>query len=1019
MALTWGLLLAGFLVYEAQTSRIQSLILSRMTRKLTFWMEPGPSEAIRFPLPGPYDQRLGYSRLPDFIDRLTTTNKDYSIRAQARNSPEMLKLGERGLFPIYREKTKTGLRILDRDNQLFFSAAFPERVYGRFEDIPPAVVKTLLYIENREALDPRYPYRNPAVEWDRLSNAVLQMGIRAVKRSHKAPGGSTLATQIEKFRHSPGGLTASVREKFNQMASASMRAYLDGPKTTEARYRIALDYINSIPLAAAPGYGEVTGLGDGLWVWYGADFDQVNKLLSQHQPNTRDPNLAAWALAYKQVLGLFLSQRRPSFYLIENRGALDELVRSYLPLLVPAGILSPAEREAVAQARLELRRGSPPQPEVPFVERKAASAIRSRLAASLDIGQLYELDRLDLTVASTLDRRTQDEVTRMLTRLRDPAYAEQAGLRGFRLLEKGDPDKVIYSFTLFERGNHVNLMRVQADNFNQPLNINEGVKLELGSTAKLRTLITYLEVIAELHGRYAGQPPAKLRQVETPPSDQLSRWALNYLASNADTSLATMLEAAMDRSYSASPAEQFFTGGGLHTFANFDPEKDDGGVFSVRHGLYRSVNLVFIRLMRSIVRYYMFQGGGSPDIFEDPDDPARKVYLEKFADREGKEFLNRFYKKYQEKKKGKEQITAEPLERLLKDIHPTPARLAVIFRTAKPEAGLEEFSAFMRTRLPNSVLSNATLAGLYKDYAIDAFSLADRGYIARVHPLELWLVAYLQQHPQAKRSELMAASAAERQEVYNWLFKTHQKNGQDSRIRTLLEVEAFEQIHRTWKRLGYPFESLVPSYATSIGVSGDRPAALAELMGILINDGVRYPSVRAQELHFAQDTPFETILQPEREGGEQVLHPEIARVVRQAIVGVVEQGTARRVHGAFAFADSTLLAVGGKTGTGDNRHEIYGAGAKLIDSQITSRTATFVFLIGDRFFGTITAYVAGKDAAGYKFTSSLPVQVLKVLAPKLMPLIERAHKEERLQASTKLAAPPPAPPAAPPEPLAQ
>ena len=60
--------------------------------------------------------------------------------------------------------------------------------------------------------------------------------------------------------------------------------------------------------------------------------------------------LAAWALAYKQVLGLFLSQRRPSFYLIEDRGALDELVRTYLPLLVKAGVLTSAERDAVQQA---------------------------------------------------------------------------------------------------------------------------------------------------------------------------------------------------------------------------------------------------------------------------------------------------------------------------------------------------------------------------------------------------------------------------------------------------------------------------------------------------------------------------------------------------------------------------------------------------------------------------------------------------------------------------------------------
>jgi hypothetical protein len=32
--------------------------------------------------------------------------------------------------------------------------------------------------------------------------------------------------------------------------------------------------------------------------------------------------------------------------------------------------------------------------------------------------------------------------------------------------------------------------------------------------------------------------------------------------------------------------------------------------------------------------------------------------------------------------------------------------------------------------------------------------------------------------------------------------------------------------------------------------------------------------------------------------------------------------------------------------------------------------------------------VAGPEASGFKFTSALPVQILKILAPKLMPLIE-------------------------------
>ncbi|MGN8554746.1 UNVERIFIED_CONTAM: LysR substrate-binding domain-containing protein, partial [Microbacterium sp. SLM126] len=50
-------------------------------------------------------------------------------------------------------------------------------------------------------------------------------------------------------------------------------------------------------------------------------------------------------------------------------------------------------------------------------------------------------------------------------------------------------------------------------------------------------------------------------------------------------------------------------------------------------------------------------------------------------------------------------------------------------------------------------------------------------------------------------------------------------------VAALLEREAFEKIAMRWHRLGYPFESLTPSYATAVGASGDRPAALAELAG--------------------------------------------------------------------------------------------------------------------------------------------------------------------------------------------
>ena len=44
----------------------------------------------------------------------------------------------------------------------------------------------------------------------------------------------------------------------------------------------------------------------------------------------------------------------------------------------------------------------------------------------------------------------------------------------------------------------------------------------------------------------------------------------------------------------------------------------------------------------------------------------------------------------------------------------------------------------------------------------------------------------------------------------------------------------------------------------------------------------------------------------------------------------------------------------------------------------------------DRFYGTITAFVPGEKAANYGFTSGLPVQLLKQLAPVLMPLLDSA-----------------------------
>ena len=67
------------------------------------------------------------------------------------------------------------------------------------------------------------------------------------------------------------------------------------------------------------------------------------------------------------------------------------------------------------------------------------------------------------------------------------------------------------------------------------------------------------------------------------------KWAIEYLttARGTDKALQPMLEASLERKYSASPAEAFFTGGGLHTFGNFDRE-DDRKVITIREAFRNS-----------------------------------------------------------------------------------------------------------------------------------------------------------------------------------------------------------------------------------------------------------------------------------------------------------------------------------------------------------------------------------------------------------------------------------------------
>ena len=491
-------------------------------------------------------------------------------------------------------------------------------------------------------------------------------------------------------------------EKIRQIASASMRVYLDGPDTREARKQIVLDYLNSTPLSARPGFGEINSIGDGLWAWFGINLNDATAALNGSEDNADE--LKAKASVYRAALGLVLAQRRPSYYLATNRGALDDLIDATLDRLWEAGIVTRALRDATKEATLKFLPEAPVLPEPPYIEQKAVNALRMHLLNLLGLKKLYEVDRLDLSGHTTLDKEAEQKLVDFLKKMGDKDFLQSIGLYGFRLLNPdNDPSKIKWSVVLYERTANSNKIRLQADTIEGPFDMNEGMKLDLGSTAKMRTLVTYLEIIAELHRRYAGLHPDDLLDLADDAPDVLTEWAIKWLAAHPSANLEAMLNASTERTYSGNPSEVFFTGSGEHVFHNFE-HKEDVEIMDLHEAFRDSVNLVFIRVMRDIVNYTIAQGAQTKDeLLDDAEAPGRKAYLERFADQEGSVFLSRYIADYSTL------TPAARFEKLVAHAHKGAVAHAVLFRSVYPQADYQAYANFMQSHVTREPLERRAI----------------------------------------------------------------------------------------------------------------------------------------------------------------------------------------------------------------------------------------------------------------------------------------------------------------------
>ena len=966
-------LLTACIFIEIQTSLLQSWFFTRTNEQLSYQLAIGRSTAIAFHRSAPFDDRRGYSKLPTFQSRLEADG--YQVTEQSQQSEKMVQLIERGISPPYVEPPETGLDIRGADGVSLFRHAQSEFLFPQMDDIPPLLVKTLLFLEDRDLNHPASPWQNPAIEWDRLFKGTFLYIASKLSIEVPVQGGSTLAVQLEKFRHSPNGRTESPLEKYRQVVGASLKAYREGANTRAWRERIIVDYFNTVPLAAAPSYGEIHGLGEGLFAWFGMQLtDVVNTL--------KAPGITpAKVRAFKHALTLLISVRAPSFFLVDERASLEDKVNQFTRLMARSGVIDEEFAAALQETPIKFIPAAPRPPQPLSGKNKAANAIRTTMMEALGVYNVYDLNRLHLEVQSTIDVPLQRTITDFFHSLANSDVIRARGLNRESLLQNADPKKVIYSFLLVEPTQEGNLVRVQADNLAAPFDFNKSVKLELGSTAKLRTLTHYLELIAELHKELAPLDADGLKTKAQQARDPLTKWAVETMQKEKTITLEAFLDLAMKRKYSASPWETFFTGGGIHHFENFERE-DNKRILELRDAFRNSTNLVFIRLMRDLVSYHRVRlPYNSDEVLSDPNNPERRRMLQKIAEEESRNVLRRAYPSYHG------QTEQQIIARLLGMKTNAERRLAILFFAWRIGADEQGLAAWLEKN--QASVKEEDVSKLFHAYQNPRLTLVDYAYLLSLHPLDLWCASEYRKNPDLSWENLFANSGAARLQGSAWLLNPRNRRAQDLRLRVRIEKDAFARMVPYWQRLGFPFKTMVPSYATAIGNSSDRPVALAELIGILVNHGVRRPNTELSNIHFARGTPYETVFERKAEAGQQVLAPEVARIVRKAMAGVVESGTARRLNGVFRLSDGKLIPVGGKTGSGDNRLKTFNRWGNVTSSRATNRTAAFVFYIGDRYFGVITAYVQGREAENYQFTSALPVTLLKLLAPTILAKLDK------------------------------
>ncbi len=381
-----------------------------------------------------------------------------------------------------------------------------------------------------------------------------------------------------------------------------------------------------------------------------------------------------------------------------------------------------------------------------------------------------------------------------------------------------------------------------------------------------------------------------------------------------------------------------------------------------------SVNLVYVRLLKDILSYYDVQSGVDRRVLADPGRrPApRNPYLQRFADADGRHFLPPLLQGFSGARPAADPgadgapraaITQAAGDRLPVDV--PEARLA----------RLPELPCWRICRMPE--LTNDEIWHWLHPPRHALSPVAQGSRLCRRYPSARTMAGDLSAKsiPARRGTQALEASTDVRQQVYSWLFKGNMlQAGRAHQDPARRAGQLSGRVLDNWRALGYPFGHLVPSLGTRAGCLR-RPAGCARRA-----DGHHpqrrcssCPASRSSRLPLPRYAVRNDAGAQRRSGARHGPRRGGADPAPRMLTGVVDDGTASRLHGAYLTADGSALPVGGKTAPGTT----VSTGSRLAAGLSASRAIEphprpSIFFLGDRYFGTVTAYVPGPESGAFQ-----------------------------------------------------